>query len=226
MKRILTTLAQKWPEYLLEILVITIGILGAFTLNNWNENRKQRSDEQRMLYEMLDNLKEDRTQLLSAETQLDNSVKSIFFMIENDLTELDEDTLSQRLALFITFYKYYPIDNAYETLKTSDISISNNKLKNDISRYYEYTQNRTQSGLLDVENQFHNHLIPFTRKHIISYEWLTEARPKKRSQEFYEALRIELLGAKDNNTQTIAALRRFLESNAELQKKIETELNK
>ena len=49
MKKLLETLKQKWAEYLLEMIVITAGILGAFGLNSWNQNRLDSKEEQRLL---------------------------------------------------------------------------------------------------------------------------------------------------------------------------------
>lgn len=59
MKRIFNTLKNKWPEYLLEILVITIGILGAFTLDSWNEDRKTNSEIRKSLEALKSDLVQD-----------------------------------------------------------------------------------------------------------------------------------------------------------------------
>lgn len=59
MKIIFKTLKEKWPKYFLEILVITLGILGALLLNNWNDSRKARNVQQKTMERMIDDMEND-----------------------------------------------------------------------------------------------------------------------------------------------------------------------
>lgn len=77
MKRILTTLAQKWPEYLLEMIVITAGILGAFALNNWNENRKELDAEKNLLSNIVEDLRTDSLSIQNSLAQFGSQKKAL-----------------------------------------------------------------------------------------------------------------------------------------------------
>ena len=59
MKRLIETVTEKWPNYLLETFVITFGILLAFGLNNWNEGRKSNVLEKDSLEELRIALNQD-----------------------------------------------------------------------------------------------------------------------------------------------------------------------
>ena len=64
MRKLFETLKRKWTEYLLEILVIVIGIIVAFTLNNWNLNRTN-LEKNGVLVSNLGGLRPDRLFSLS-----------------------------------------------------------------------------------------------------------------------------------------------------------------
>ncbi|NQZ75124.1 MAG: hypothetical protein HRT61_03290 [Ekhidna sp.] len=106
MKRILTTLREKWPEYLLEILVLIIGIYGAFAVDAWNDNRKSRTQQAIYVNHILSNLKDDKVQL---DTLLAHS---------QELIEITE--------FFITGYKNQKIDTKKATLKSGFMAIEKN----------------------------------------------------------------------------------------------------
>lgn len=98
MKKILETIKQKWAEYLLEIIVIIIGILGAFSLNNWNDQRKLKAEGIYIISELQAEFRRNLDEMINV-TAVVNS--NVLYQLDSLLVMLplmefpgDEDKLS------------------------------------------------------------------------------------------------------------------------------------
>jgi hypothetical protein len=130
MKRILSTLSQKWPEYLLEILVLIIGIYGAFALEEWNEGRKENFTKS----VLVENLRDEFTSNLS---QLDNILSYDSMAVSACLETLEliksEDwpTEKELDTIFYNFDHLWTFDPSMGVLRSAissgDIQLLRNK---------------------------------------------------------------------------------------------------
>lgn len=211
-----------------EIVLVVIGILIALSISSWSDDRKERQDEIYVLGEVLSNLKEDATLIDHIISQRLRAKKSV----ENMLSYLPKhtvnaDTLSADLMRFITFERYFPINNAFEMLKSKGLKLSNNTLTTRISRYYDYDQHRTQRSVEDIEDVIipillnNNGIKRFiTTLNLNEYITLTNPNDLQFQNELYN----ELNGFKDNNIGTLVWLTGFRETNQALVHDLEAEL--
>jgi hypothetical protein len=143
MKRILTTLAKKWPEYLLEILVITVGILGAFVLNNWNNQRIEKLVELEILEGCKVGLEKDLSDLngnIRIHSIAINSIDEILDAMEAD--QPYHDSLAFDFGNSMLYSYFVHTTSAFETLKSKGMEvISNKKLRDDIINVYDSKYN-------------------------------------------------------------------------------------
>ena len=142
MKRILSTLKEKWPEYILEILVITIGILGAYALNSWNDQNKAKALEKEYVFRLIEDLAKD-TSIFNNElrsTQIRFEESRLLYEIVIAEKPLIRDTANFLLSIQTIGRTNKPVihkDTFEDLISTGNASLIQDKtLFNATSSYY------------------------------------------------------------------------------------------
>jgi len=163
-----------------EILLVMIGILLALQVNNWNENKKNRAIEAKLLNGILENLNEDNDNLIRTTNRLSTTLENIDRLF--DSRPIPDDSLAQIATRAGGLSEFIPITAAYERgMNGGDFSlIRPDSIANLIQRLYsfEYESIKTaKEGLLRK--------ISLLRESGIKYEVL-EIRPFSRDDGLYD----------------------------------------
>lgn len=165
MKKIIQTIKQKWPEYILEIFVIMIGILGAYTLNNWNESRKERLQERAILVQLRTEFQSNLNQLdrkIGMKTEHMNSTIQLFHYIDHPNTR-NKDSIDYHLVRTMPFSTFDPIVNDLASSGNLRL-ISNDSLKQKLSFWTSAIKDVREEEInwMDYRNNFY---VPFLLKY-------------------------------------------------------------
>jgi hypothetical protein len=123
----------------------------------------------------------------------------------------------------LTFERYFPINNAYEILKSKGLQLSNNELTTKISRYYDYEQPQMSNSILDIEVTILK--IFNDRNGLVRFLSLIEKDVRMVVKDpddpiFKEELTFFLIAFQDNNGGTLDKLLVFRDINKELRENI------
>ncbi len=122
-----------------EVVLVVFGILIAFQIDNWNENRNLRKLENVLLIDIRDNLIASRTNLASNISYN----RTTLYNYEKILSHIEEDLpYSNSLDSAFSYIGYWSEPNftytAYETIKSLGLDIiQNDSLKIAITEMYE-----------------------------------------------------------------------------------------
>ena len=173
---------NKFTSYLLyaigEIFLVVIGILIAVSLNNWNNEAKERDLEEKILNEILVELKGNKQDLI-------DDINSNFWLMrigQNLITHLHEkrpynDSIRIFMGISRVTTQYTPTTLRYDTLKNIGVGlITNDSVRKDISYLYEVSlSNSVKLGQdYDLIENANQNLVPYLTKHFtVDFEYPT-----------------------------------------------------
>ena len=148
-----------------EIILVVIGILIALSINNYNEEIKNRAFEKEILQQIRANLIKDKLTLEAIQTNFENAMNSTDKILKSEWTTNEKDSLKYWMSDIVRFDRFQPLTNAFEVAKSKGLDlISNKQLRFVIGAYYDDEIRRVVKAIEDIEETFKNDWIYIIRK--------------------------------------------------------------
>lgn len=165
--KIFKHLKSDWFRYGFETLAVIVGILVAFALDNWNEERKSGLMAVSLLEELHENLESDVAQF---ERNINNQ-KSIILSFDIIIEQLENrapfyDSMKYHFIKMIWQEDFSVVSTAYQSIKSMGTENATAiELKKDIAYHYDVTYTRLDKIINRVNNSFSNTIHEINLKH-------------------------------------------------------------
>lgn len=171
-KNIVHHLKSKWYKYVLEIIVVIVGILIAYNLEQWSDTRNNKKKEIEILKEFRRSLSADLAEMRSNIRMHEYSIRSsriILKVIKDSLPY--HDSLDACFAYTHTFSTFSGRVGPIEQLKNTNLAIvSNDTLRLEIIGMYDEAYPRIRLVELVVKRDYEQ-LRDFDRLYFEAYDF-------------------------------------------------------
>ena len=171
MKKIINHVKENWIRHGFETVVVVVGVLTAFWLNDWNESRKARIAEIGILKELILGLDTDSSQLVINIAIHNQAIKSSEIIINVlDSNVAFSDSLARHFASVNNYTTFTSALGPYESLKSMGFeTISNKSLRLEIISLYDrrysilkYNEKILTDDIQELKrNYYQNHFKEF-----------------------------------------------------------------
>ena len=167
-KLLMENKTSKYFKYAIgEIILVVIGILIALQVNNWNENRKLKSYENQLLFQLKSDFNLNANDLrlnIKLQNKIINSSNIILNHLENKLPY--HDSLSVHFGYTVLWTKFIVNEGAYKTVESKGLDIITNPELRDLTfRIY----NGNLNWLKQMENTIINFVETFRNREASKY---------------------------------------------------------
>jgi hypothetical protein len=162
-----------------EIILVVVGILIAFSINNWNEHRKVDEDLVKALTEIRSNLISDSLSIRQIRKKKAEDINIQFTVIQAlDSGNIPYDSIEQHLGRVMIARRIVLVDNGYQLMKNFGLErLQNQELRTELINYYTNSIKGIYDDTADDDYEFITVYLPYVRNHFLDYNWSKRGVP-------------------------------------------------